>query len=290
MTARYAIPLLCAAALAGRAAPPSAEEAIARWIDVPAPYAASEGARTLPVALGLFGAGAETGSPEDDVAGLRLGLVSDHHNVGVLDLSLLYGHAGGRQRGLQLGAVNVVEGPLDGVQVGLLASVSGVLAQSPSTGAQAALAANYSDSLDGLQLALAFNRAGAGSGIQLAAGVNSSDRFRGIQVAAVNIDGKEIRGAQIGAINAGAEVFSGLQAGAINGCSGTFSGLQAGLLNTATTLDGVQFGLFNLASTSRGWQLGLYNDARHAQGVQIGLVNWSSDADLPLLPFFRASF
>ena len=211
-------------------------------------------------------------------------------NVGVLDLSLLYGHTGGRQRGLQLGAVNVAEGPLEGVQIGLLASVSGVLAQSPSTGAQAALAANYSDSLDGLQLALAFNRAGAGSGLQLAAGVNSSDRFRGIQVAAVNIDGKEIRGAQIGAINAGAETFSGLQFGAINGCSGTFSGLQAGLLNTATTLDGVQFGLFNLASTSRGWQIGLYNDARHAQGVQIGLANWSSDADLPLLPLVRASF
>jgi hypothetical protein len=45
-----------------------------------------------------------------------------------------------------------------------------------------------------------------------------------------------------------------------------------------------------MATTSRGWQIGLYNDVQHAAGVQIGLANWATDADYPLLPFFRASF
>ena len=282
--------LAAAAALARGAGTDPAEAAIARWIDQPKPYAASKGAASHPVALGLFGAGAETGAPEDDVAGLRLGLVSDHHNVGVLDLNLLYGHTGGRENGFQLGGVNVVEGPLSGVQLGLLVSVCGVLENSPSTGAQAALLVNYADGLDGVQLGLAFNRNGEGSGLQIGAVANFSDRFRGIQLAAINMDGDDIRGAQLGFVNAGAKEFRGLQLGAVNGCAGEQHGLQVGLLNTAGTMNGVQFGLVNMATTSRGWQIGIYNDVQHAAGVQIGLANWATDADLPLLPFFRASF
>ena len=221
--------VLVAAAARGAGADP-AESAIARWIDQPAPYADSAGKSSHPVAFGLFGGAAETGSPADDVSVLRLGLASDHHNVGVLDLNLFYGHAGGRERGLQFGAVNVVEGPLSGVQLGLLVSVCGVLENSPSTGAQAALLVNYADELDGVQFGLAFNRRGEGAG------------------------------------------------------------LQVGLLNTAGAMNGVQFGLVNMATTSRGWQIGLYNDVQHAAGVQIGLANWASDAEFPLLPFFRSSF
>ena len=284
------LPLVLAALAARGAGADPAESAIARWIEQPAVYAYSDGKASHPVAFGLFGAGAETGSPEDDVAGLRLGLVSDHHNVGVLDLNLLYGHAGGRERGLQFGAVNVVEGPLSGIQLGLLVNVTGVLEPSPSTGAQLALLVNYADELDGVQFGLAFNRNGKGSGLQLGAVANFSDRFRGIQLAAINMDGDDIRGAQLGLINAGAKAFSGLQLGAINGCAGEQHGLQLGLLNTAGTLNGVQFGLVNMATTSRGWQIGIYNDVQHAAGVQIGLANWATDAEYPLLPLARVSF
>ena len=288
---RILLPMAAAAALASRAAGADpAEAAIARWIEQPTPYVHSEAAVSHPVALGLFGAGAETGSPEDDVAGIRLGLVSDHHNVGVFDLNLFYGHAGGCERGLQLGGVNVVEGPLSGVQLGLLANVTGVLEPSPSTGAQAALLVNYADELAGVQLGLAFNRNGEGSGLQLGAVANFSDRFRGIQLAAINMDGDDVRGAQLGLINAGAKEFHGLQLGAINGAAGDQHGLQLGLLNTAGTMNGVQFGLVNMATTSRGWQIGIYNDVQHAAGVQIGLANWATDAEYPLLPFVRVSF
>ena len=281
--------VLAAAAARGAEADP-AESAIARWIDQPAAYAYSGGKASHPVAFGLFGSGAETGSPEDDVAGLRLGLASDHHNVGVLDLNLFYGHAGGRERGLQFGAVNVVEGPLSGIQLGLLANVVGVLEPSPSTGAQLALLVNYADELDGVQFGLAFNRNGAGAGLQLGAVANFSDRFRGIQLAAINMDGDDIRGAQLGVINAGAKEFRGLQLGAINGCAGDQHGLQLGLLNTAGTMNGLQFGLVNMATTSRGWQIGIYNDVQHCTGVQIGLANWATDAEYPLLPLARVSF
>ena len=282
---------LAAAALAARGAGSDpAESAIARWIDQPTPYSYSAGKAEHPLALCLFGGGAQTGSPEDDVAGLRIGLVSDHHNVGVLDISLLYGHSGGCQRGLQFGAVNVVEGPLSGIQIGLLASVCGVLDESPSAGAQASLLVNYADGLDGVQFGLAFNRNGTGSGIQLGAVANFSDRFRGIQLAMINMDGDDVRGAQLGLINAGAKEFHGLQLGAINGAAGEQHGLQIGLLNTAGTMNGVQFGLVNMATTSRGWQIGVYNDVQHAAGVQIGLANWATDAEYPLLPLVRVSF
>lgn len=290
MTARHLIPLLCAAAFAVPAAQPDpATAALARWIDQPETYSHTDGDSTLPVAFGLFG-GAQTGSPRDDVSLLRLGLATEHHNVGVLDLNLFYGRTGGRQRGFQLGAVNAADGALSGLQFGLVGNAAGILGDLPSTGAQVALLVNYAEALDGLQLGLALNRNGAGSGAQIGGVANFSDHFSGIQLAAVNLDGDDIRGIQLGVVNAGAMVFSGVQIGMINGCPGEQHGLQLAILNTADTLNGLQFGIVNMASTSRGWQIGVYNDVRHAQGVQIGLLNWSSDARLPLVPLFRASF
>ena len=284
--------LLCAAAAAVvHAARPvdPAEAAIARWIDQPAPYVASEGETAHPVALGLFG-GLQTGTPKDDVSLLRLGLACEHNNVGVLDLNLFYGRTLGRQRGLQLGGVNAVDGPLAGIQFGWIGNAAGILDDAPSTGAQIAPLVNYAESLAGLQLGLVLNRNAEGSGLQIGGVANFSDRFRGIQLAVVNLDGDDIRGAQLGLINAGAKVFSGLQLGLLNGCPGEQHGLQFALLNTAGTLNGLQFGLVNMATTSRGWQIGVYNDVQHARGVQIGLLNWASGADYPLLPLFRLSF
>lgn len=293
MHARIPAFLLCAAAAAAvHAAKPvdPAEAAIARWIDQPAQYVASEGESTLPVALGLFGEGSQIGTAKDDVSLLRIGLACEHNNVGVLDLDLFYGRTHGRQRGLQFGGANVADGPLSGIQLGWIGNAAGILDDAPSTGAQIAPLANYAESLAGVQLGLGLNRNGEGSGLQIGGVANFSDRFRGIQLALVNLDGDDIRGAQLGLINAGAKAFSGVQVGLLNGCAGEQHGLQLALLNTAGTMNGLQLGLVNMATTSRGWQIGVYNDVQHAQGVQIGLLNWASDAEYPLLPFFRASF
>ena len=254
------------------------------------PYRPSRAAASLPVDFAL-GFGIQFGLPEDDVDLLRLGLFgAEHHNVGGLDLNLTYGYASGEARALQLAPVNVVEGPLTGVQFGVV-NVSGVLRESPSTGAQLGLLVNYADGMDGVQTALLVNRAGTGSGVQLAAGCNFSDRYRGVQVALVNLDGDDVHGAQIGFVNVGAKEFSGLQLGAFNGSpEGSYRGWQAGLLNTADTLSGVQVGLVNLADSAEGWQVGLYNDARTLRGVQIGLLNRVVESDLPFLPFLRLSY
>ena len=278
MHARIPALLLCAAAAAalGASRPVDpAEAAIARWIDQPAPYVASEGETTRPVALGLFGEGAQTGTAKDDVSLLRLGLASEHNNVSILDLNLFYGRTFGRQRGLQFGGANVADGPLSGIQLGWIGNAAGILDDAPSAGAQIAPFANYAESLAGVQLGLGLNRNGEGAGLQIGGVANFSDR---------------IRGAQLGLINAGAKEFHGLQLGAINGAAGDQHGLQLGLLNTAGTMNGLQFGLVNMATASRGWQIGVYNDVQHAQGVQIGLLNWASDAEYPLLPLVRVSF
>lgn len=292
MHARVPALLLCAAAAAAvHAAQPvdPAEAAIARWIDQPAPYVASEGETARPVALGLFG-GLQTGTPKDDVSLLRIGLACEHNNVGILDFDLFYGRTHGSQRGIQLGGANVADGPLAGIQLGWVGNAAGILDDAPSTGAQIGTVANYAESLAGVQLGLGLNRNAEGSGLQIGGVANFSDRFRGIQFAIVNLDGDDIRGAQLGAINAGAKVFSGVQLGLLNGCPGEQHGLQIALLNTAGTLNGLQFGLVNMATTSRGWQIGVYNDVQHAQGVQIGLLNWASRSELPLLPLLRVSF
>lgn len=282
-------PLLLAAALAlpalaGR--PPIPQN---RWIPQPEPYRAAEADAYMPVALSLA-PGLQTGLATDDVTLLRLGILSaDYHNVGVLDLTLGYAHASGAQRGLQLSSVGVVEGPLHGVQLSLLVSVAGLLAEAPSAGAQAALLVNYADGLDGLQFALLCNRSAGGTGVQVA-GANFADRLRGLQLGLVNLDGDDIRGAQIGLANAGAKRFSGLQLGAFNGGGDDFSGWQAGLLNAAVRLDGTQIGAVNLATTASGAQIGLYNSARTLKGFQLGLLNHVENAPLPWLPFLRLAF
>ena len=292
---RALLPLfaLAAAAVALRPAPAradAAEDALRRWVAVPERYADRDADASLPVALGLFGGACQTGLVEDDVTALRFGLASHHHNVGVLDFNLAYARSDGRQRGVQFGGVNVVEGPLRGVQLGWLGNGAGVLEGTASVGAQIALLGNYADSLRGAQAGLLFNRNCTGTGLQLALLCNFSDTFRGLQIGGVNLDGEDVRGVQFGVLNAGAKRFSGLQIGALNGCRGEAHGLQLSLFNSASDLHGVQLGLFNLATESNGWQIGLYNDARVCRGVQIGLLNYASDGDLPLLPFFRAAF
>lgn len=274
----------------GAGEPPAPLHTAESVLRLPEPYRPSRGAASLPADFAL-GFGIQVGLPQDDVELLRLGLFgAEHHNVGGFDLNFTYGYASGEARALQIAPVNVVEGPLKGVQLGVV-NVSGVLREAPSTGGQLGLLVNYADGMDGVQTALLVNRAGTGSGVQLAAGCNFSDRYRGVQFALVNLDGDEIRGAQIGFINVGAKDFTGLQLGAFNGSpEGSYHGWQVGALNTADTLSGVQLGLANLADSAEGWQVGLYNDARTLRGVQIGLLNRVAESDIPFLPFLRLSY
>ena len=253
---------------------------------------AESSGRAAPVVLALC-PGVQTASEKEDCLLLRLGLIgSQNHDVSGLDLNLFYGGASGAERAVQLGAVNIVYGPLTGAQLGLL-NVSGVL-QRPNSGAagfQIGLLGNYADSLHGAQAGLLMNRAaGASAGVQLAVGCNFSDRFRGIQLAAVNLQGDDIRGIQLGVANAGATDFAGLQLGLVNAGGDRFHGVQVAAANTVGTLDGgLQFGLANFAGDAQGWQIGRYNDARTLRGVQIGLLNVVDSADLPFLPLVRVA-
>ena len=236
--------------------------------------AASTGAAAVVLAVWP---GVQTASEKEDCLLLRLGLIGSLNNdVSGLDLNLFYGGASGAERALQLGAVNIVYGPLTGVQFGLL-NVSGVLQRpnSGSAGFQIGLLGNYSDGLRGAQAGFLLNRVQTGAGVQLAA---------------VNLEADEFRGAQLGVANAGAKDFAGLQIGLVNAGGARFHGVQVAAANTVGTLDGgLQFGLANFARDAQGWQIGLYNDARTLRGVQVGLLNVVHSADLPFFPFVRVA-
>ena len=257
----------------------------------PPRYAAASGTGAAAVVLAVWPGVLQTASEREDVLLLRLGLLgSSNHDVSGLDLNLLYGCASGAERAVQLGAVNVVHGPLSGAQLGLL-NLSGLLARGPgSAGVQLGLLGNYSDSLAGAQAGFFLNRARTGAGAQVAAVCNFSDRFRGVQLAAVNLEADEFRGVQLGVANAGAKDFAGIQLGLVNRGGGRFSGVQIAVANTVETLDGgFQLGLANFAREARGWQIGLYNDARSLRGVQIGFANVAGSSGFPVLPFLRIS-
>lgn len=282
------------------AAAAAASDGIPEWYDRPASerfaraaepvYAPELGEGTLPVVLALW-PGVQFGYVQDDVSLLRFGLFgSRNHNVSILDFNLFYGRANGAETALQFGAVNVVDGPFRGAQVGLL-NVSGVLDGSESTGLQFGLLGSYSDSLAGAQAALLFNRAPTCTGVQLAAVANFSDRLHGIQLAAVNFWGDEIRGAQLGAVNVGAKDFAGIQLGLINSNEGRFAGAQVALLNITPSLDrGLQLGVANFGGEAVGLQIGVFNHAQTLRGAQIGLLNHVEESDVPFLPLVRVAF
>ena len=290
---------LALAVPAARGAAPAVLGDLAQYFEPEKPYRAEAGADRLAVALGLFPP-LQLGGDGTDVSFLRLGLVSRHHNVSGADLSLLCGRARAAFSGVQLSVLNVVEGPVHGVQVGVLANVAGTIPESGSAGAQLALVANWADAFDGIQFAFGFNRDGAGGFAQVAAICNSFEDFGGVQVAAVNLRGKTFRGVQFGALNGGADSFSGLQIGLLANSAvplgsvehhARMSGWQVSpLVNAADEIDGGQASLVNLAADVRGVQIGLYNQARRLHGVQIGLLNHCDASDIPFLPLCRASF
>lgn len=253
-------------------------------------YEAAPGDSGAAVALALA-PGLQTGGPGDDVYALRLSLFgARHRNVGVVDLSLFRNLTEGDQRGVQFGAINIIDGNSGAVQLAWLANMAGMRSGASGAGAQIALLGNFARDFSGPQLSLLWNRNTSGGPLQFALGANLADEFTGVQLAAANLDGKRIQGAQIGAANAGAEEFAGLQFGLFNGVAGEMRGVQIGVFNSAASLSGTQFGAINVSNKASGWQIGLYNGAKSLRGVQIGLVNHVDDASVPWLPLFRMTF
>ena len=271
---------------------------LAKYFEPEKPYRAEAGADRLAVALGLFPP-LQTGGDSTDVEFLRLAGVSRHHNVAGADASLFFGRALGSATGFQFSAVNVVDGPVRGVQFGLLANVAGTMPETESRGVQLALLANWADPFRGVQFSPGFNRSLRGGFAQIAFLSNVSDDFSGVQLSAVNLRGKSFSGAQIGLLNGGADRFSGLQLGLANSAvplgkadhDAKMDGWQVSLaVNAADSVSGGQFSIVNLASDVKGVQIGLYNQARRLSGVQIGLLNHCDSSDVPFLPLFRAAF
>ena len=101
-------------------------------------------------------------------------------------------------RGLQVAAVNQVDGDMSGVQLGLF---------------------NYvEDAMSGVQLGVINYIDGTMSGVQLGA-LNYAARASGVQLGAINIADRAFSGVQIGAINlvsSQKSEFSGVQLGALN--------------------------------------------------------------------------
>jgi hypothetical protein len=163
--------------------------------------------------------------------------------------------------GAQLsGGLNLVTGPVQGVQVGLI-NTGTVLVK-------------------GLQLGL----------VDIADG-----QVRGAQVALANVATDALVGAQWGLFNLAGARFEGLQFGLVDIAIQKTSGAQIGLLNVAgEDVDGVQLGLVNVAAERvEGTMIGLLNVAEDADAA-IGLVSllwhgrtqpdvWSGDAGLAMV-------
>ncbi|HKP59072.1 MAG TPA: hypothetical protein VJV78_20260 [Polyangiales bacterium] len=156
--------------------------------------------------------------------------------------------AGGRVDGAQFGLIDIAAGTLKGFQAGLIE-----VASSDITGAQAGLVNVGGGWLDGAQAGL------------------------------VNVTALRVRGAQLGLANVGAERLIGAQLGLANLAAADVQGTQLGLANvSAGELTGFQAGLVNVASGRvRGAMLGLVNVAEDSD-VSIGLVNvmWGAPARL----------
>ncbi|XXT14448.1 hypothetical protein WME94_29795 [Sorangium sp. So ce429] len=145
-------------------------------------------------------------------------------------------------RGAQAGPINVVTGPVDGVQGGVL---------------------NVAGPVDGVQ----------GGAVNIAAG-----SVAGAQLGLVNVAVGESTDVQVSLLNAAVSKSTNVQVSLANVAAGESTGTQIGLLNVATgKVGGVQIGLVNYADKSP-FSLGLLNIIRDGRldvdvwGLESGIV------------------
>jgi hypothetical protein len=138
---------------------------------------------------------------------------------------------------LQLGGVNLVthtagrgSGNATGVQVAYAMNIVAAKVE----GVQLAMLANVSGPVEGWQYAFGLNRAsGDLDGVQTSWGMNSvGGRMSGLQVASINASG-DVRGLQFGFVNVAKKV----------------DGAMVGLINVADDVDGVPFGIASITKT-----------------------------------------
>jgi len=173
----------------------------------------------------------------------------DAHSVCGAQFAGVLNLVGGPVQGAQFGLLNFAGSRVDGAQFGLIA------AGGPLTGAQFGLIAIAGGAVTGAQFSL------------------------------LNLAGSELTGAQYGLVNIAGGGVLGVQGGLVNVHGGDTRGLQLGLASVSPQgVHGAQLGLVNLSGQGvRGLQLGLVNvSADRVSGAAIGLVNVAPDADFAL--------
>ena len=215
-------------------------------------------------------------------------------SVGIVEhnLSLHLVGSSYRIQGVQLGAINLVDENVHGLQAGSVLNLVG----GNVYGFQGSGIFNLSDGeVHGAQCAGVFNLSGSNVNFFQSAGVFNlvNGNVKGFQSAGIfNMtegDAAGLQGAGIfnmvdgsahgvqaaGIFNSVSGNTGGLQAAGIyNSVKGTGSGFQiAGIFNSASSFSGTQLSLVNANGRTSGFQGGLVNVGGDTSGVQIGLVN-----------------
>lgn len=265
-----------------------------------------------PLQLGPF-----PGGTNDDVYGIRLGLLPENRDVYGVSIGLLRDRIKGDGGGVQLATFrNDVAGDFTGWRLALLNTCSGTMSgmeaglsngawdtnaiEHAVRGLQLGGLGNAADEMCGAQVALGFvvpahgglapigvNRARDARGVQVVGlGVNYAEELRGIQFSFAN-GAHAGNGVQIAlGLNISHE-FDGLQVGAINDCGGVnmegqpFDELNRHVASEEGLSRGLQIAfLGNAARRFSGAQLALIvNGAvRELQGVQVGTINYAGQA------------
>ncbi len=191
----------------------------------------------------------------------------------------LFGTLSGGIRGFELsGFGNLVDQSVCGVQV-----TGGVnLVNGPVEGGQFGMINGANGRLDGTQIGLLNGAVGPLIGAQAGLVNLAAGDITGAQLSLVNIGSGSLTGLQAGLANAAPGPVVGAQLGLASFAGGTVRGLQLGLSNIAVErLAGAQLGLFNLTSSRvQGTQIGLVNIAAgRVDGLMLGLVNTAENAD-----------
>jgi hypothetical protein len=168
------------------------------------------------------------------VRGIELGgfFNYDDHSVCGLQLAGIANLVNGPVQGVQLGFIDWAGGRLDGAQFGLVDVTFGTL-----TGAQLGLVDVAAGDIAGAQLGLANVGGGSLDGAQLGLANIAATRVRGAQLGLANVSGGEVRGTQLGLANVSGGELHGFQAGLVNVANGRVSGAMLGLVNVAADAD-----------------------------------------------------
>lgn len=196
-------------------------------------------------------------------------------------------------RGLQIGALNLTGGDMQGIQFASLANISGDELQGVQfsglanisggemQGLQFSGLANVSRyEIQGLQFSGIINAAGSGmQGLQFSGiGNLSNGDMQGIQAGGIfNVASGDLQAiALAGITNVSGGFSQGILLSGIVNVAEEFQGIGgAGVLNISNSFQGIQVsGVANIAESGQGIQIGLVNIAKEFQGLPVGLISY----------------